>query len=808
MKSLLFILFFAAMAVNAAAQSSLAGKLSTRSGTALPDVLVQLFRLPENKLHKTVSSDSRGRFAFASLEPGQYSLNISLVGFKQRSIPLGIDSSSAVSLDSLILDTATSVLQEVTVLAHRSPIEQRIDRTVINVDDAVRKENDNALDIIRLAPGISVEGNDDKVSMPGKESVQILVNNKPSRMSDRDLLNFLKSISSEMVAQVEVISNPSARYSVDGRKGILNVKLKRDYESGVNGNASAEWTRGVNSQSDVTTSLNYGGRNIVIYGYGGYNWGAYQQKNSGPRTTNDNGAGYRFNSQFASTDHWRDPDFRVGADYTIDKRNVLGVLLELEKSNNHTDYTNIDEIHKIPAGGPPVDSLITTRSYSPYHNTWTTGNLNYQYTGSNNFTLNVDLDNSFYRNKRNNTVTDLFASSGPESPTSNANNYFIDTRIDINTQKLDITRKFDQVLDLETGIKASQVNISTGFISIPGTAATAFADSSLSNTYTYKEYVEAAYLNLSKTIGKFGFQAGLRAEHTSVNGQAVTLLHQLTHRPDSNYLTLLPSAFVTYNPSENDNFRLSFSKNLRRPNYGAFQPFVYELDAYSYYLGNPFLNPQSTFNYELSYVHADKYTFTLSYTDVHNQITPLLYQQGVFLNDGTFNAGNSRNLNLEVNLPVTITEWWTAKNRLSVAYDDYAGLTPQGYFTGNKYSWSLTTIQRLSLPGKLIMQLTGAYHSPGIMWYYQTGSWGTFDGYIGRRLMHDRAILKIGGTDFLFTQKKHNTIDFNGLSYQWLQQQETRNFYIQLSYRFGNSRIRSAREREMGNANEKERTGK
>jgi iron complex outermembrane receptor protein len=369
---ILFVLCL--LSLQALAQTS--GTVTNEKRQLLPAATVQLYR--DNKPFAAKLTDANGHFTFAV--NADY-LVVSYIGYLTDTIR---ELKPALFI---ILQPDAKILKEVTIQAKQPILRQETDRTVITVNEQVKKLAENGLEIVSLAPGITISDNEDAIIMSGKADVQVMINDKVVKMSPRDLAKFLKAMPSGSIRAVEVMSNPAAKYEVNGNTGIINIRTN-SLPKGFNGNLDYTTSQSRYNWSDLSGILNYGSGKFAVSAYGAWHTGGYLTKSLKNRQLTQ-GAVIQQNS---SLDKWNDPVFRVTLDYQLNKRSTIGGMIEREVSTNTASYTNnsqIDDTH-LP------DSAYITRGYDPYVQYWNTYNINYRYNDTIGNEVTTDLDRAAY----------------------------------------------------------------------------------------------------------------------------------------------------------------------------------------------------------------------------------------------------------------------------------------------------------------------------------------------------------------------------------------------------------------------------
>jgi hypothetical protein len=795
------------MSIAVAAQTAPAvfvkGHVINEQGVPLPGAVVSLLRTGDSTLYKAGLVNNSGDFLLDGVAIGKYLVRISHIGYKVFISDAITVPESGVTLAATTLSIGGGAMKEVIVTGNKPTIEQRIDATVINITDQVRKEAPNAFEILRFASNINLSDNEDNIEMTGKSNVQVMINGKVVRLSGRDLVKLLKSINTGSVSQVDVMSNPSAKYEVQGNGGIINIRLKRPDLQGTNGSIDFGDTKGVNHLGDLSTSLNFGLKNFSLNTYLAYHYGKYQTKYTEERIVNPNGNAYAQDKSNTHVDKWSDPVLRIGADWYLSSKHTLGAQIELEKSTNTSSYQTYTNIGKLHA---PYDSSFYTTGYSPNTRKWNTYNLNYRYTDTLNNVFNFDIDRSYYNKVDDNKITNLILKAGSPDRELPLNSFQTNTTTGILTFKGDYEKSYKSKLKIEAGFKISHVKTDNDQLARFMKIGAFQTDTSNSNSFRYDEYINAVYGSIGKRFRTWGFQAGLRIEHTKSLGVATSLKNVETNKPDTSYTNVMPSLFLTYAPNKNHNFRLSLVHRIKRPKYEDLQPFDYQIDQFYYHIGNPGLRAQKNYNAELNYSFKNKLSVAASYVYTTDYFTGVLYQQQGIVYEMIGNSGKSKVFNLSISYPIRFKSWWSSENRVNLFNNHFTGELLEGYLDQGKWSYNLYSSQRFVLPGQYIFRLTGRYNAPQQRLYFFDEESGSVSASIGKQVFNKKGTIRLGVSDIFFTQRILTNVSFGNLKYTQKNTWESRTVFIEFTWRFGSDKIKATRERQTGNTDEKSRT--
>ena len=342
---LLIASFFAHAQQNVTAVIS--GKITDSSLKPVDLATVALFTIKDKDsvLVKTSFTEADGKFAFDKVPQGNYQVRVMLVGYANfKSQPIVVDANrSQIELGELKLIAVTKTLKEVNVVAKKPFVEQKIDRTVVNVDALISNAGTSALDVLEKAPGVSVDQNG-SISLKGKPGVVIFIDDKPSFLFGEELESYLRSLPSSMVDQIELMTNPPAKYDAAGNAGVINIKTKKDKAVGFNGAVNLSLTRGKKTRSNDSFNFNYRKNKLNIFGNFGYNLNnSFTDLDLNRRYKKPDGStDYFFNQNSYFQRHANTFNGQTGVDYYQSENTTWGILLRgnLRNANNVNDNTS------------------------------------------------------------------------------------------------------------------------------------------------------------------------------------------------------------------------------------------------------------------------------------------------------------------------------------------------------------------------------------------------------------------------------------------------------------------------------------
>jgi iron complex outermembrane recepter protein len=685
-------------------------------------------------------------------------------------------------------------LTAVVVTTQKPYIENQLDKTVLNIDSRPTAAGQNALELLKQAPGVVVDGNEN-ISISGKTGVNVLIDGRSAEMTGQDLAQLLKSIDAENIKQVEIITNPSARYDAAGNAGIINIRLKKSLVNGFNGRAAAGMQQSTHSRQNISSNFNFRKNKYNLFANAGYGKGYQVTTANNDRNT---GSG-SFIQRGNEGDRFDDVNARLGADYSINKKNVLGILWMHNYHNTTMDNFNHTTLLKTSA----ADTNVFSRSVAPFKNGRSNVNLNYKYSGSKS-EFNADADFTRFNSSLDNILTSSFTNAALVKYADNAAQNNVAVGINIYSLKADYTRQLPKINGkLEAGAKMAVTKTNNNLAVNNAAAGIWLADTGKTNRFAFDENINAAYTSFSGQWKKLSFQAGLRAEQTTIKGVSTDLKGSRITRPDTAYINLFPTVFVQYAVAKNHSIGLSYGRRIDRPGYQDQNPFIYALDAFNSERGNPYLLPQISNGVELSYVYKGAASIKIKYAVTNRLFEQVTFQDGNNTILIPQNTGNRKMLNISLSSPVQFTKWWSGYIQAEPFYQRYKGnLT--GFGNNNNIqsaSWGFNGYigNWINIKGGYSLELSGWFNFQNVSTIYKSKPIGSINTGIKKNMLHNKATIKLSVNDIFNTQRWAQTVNNGSLNMSTYRKWESRNISISFSYRFGNQKIKNERERETGN---------
>jgi ferric enterobactin receptor len=506
-----------AQAGFAQSPAAVSGAVRSAAGAAIDYATVTLHRAKDSTVVKAEFSDDKGQFVFEQTAGGQYLVSAAQVGFeRQWSGPFAV-SGEKVALPALTLAaSATTQLKEVKVVGTRPQFERLADRTVVNVENSPLSAGNTSLDVLRRSPGVTVDGNDN-LALRGRQGLLVLIDGKRQPMTGTELADYLRNLPADQVKNIELITNPPAKYDAQGGAGIIAINLKKDQKLGTNGSYNLSYGYGRYGKFTTGLSLNHRRKNLNVFGTYTFadrrNWNALTinrefyraeggQKTLASRSFLDNeGVG-----------HGRSHTWKAGLDYYLSERTVLGVVangLALK-----TDSRGSNDVESYDAADGRLTERYTSLNLRDGDLPNYSLNANFRHTFQDSLgqhELTADADYARYDSRRG-QLLDTRATL----PAETLDRLTSDQRNDLTIQsvKADYTRPLGKTARLEAGSKVSWVLSDNDLLfqkpARPGAIDELVRDPTRSNRFRYDENIVAGYLSVNKTLPQWTLQASLR----------------------------------------------------------------------------------------------------------------------------------------------------------------------------------------------------------------------------------------------------------------------------------------------------------
>lgn len=714
-------------------------------------------------------TDDQGQFEINKIPLGEQTIEIQFIGYKTEIRKINFtkdDAKHTIGSVSLTVDAAQ--LDEVEVVAEVSTIVQKIDRKVINVGKDLTSSGTTAAELLNNVQSVTVDSQSGNISLRGNENVRILVDGKPTNISAAQLL---KQIPSTSIKQVELITNPSAKYSPEGMSGIINIVLYKSANQGFNGSVNMGVTQGENTRFNGSVDMNYKKGIVNFFANFGHNNGKSDNYGFVNRLDNNSNQDFVFDSDNKSN------VLKAGADIYINEKNTFSFYTTQNYADSFMNgSTKISENDILL-----IDSYNTSDSDS--HN----GSYNFNYKtefAKEGHELEFEASFANYKSPEDAVNWDL------QNPTDLINNYTtnIENKRKSHLYNLDYTNPLSDKAKLELGLEVRGSDTENEQFSTQVLPT--------NSSFEYKRDIYSGYVNYSHQYKKLTMQVGARFEQYEIDG-TFTEANQIEKVSDEIF-SVYPSAFFTYNPSEKNQYQVSYSRRVDRPSIGQVNPIRQWSTPRITSVGNPDLKPQFTNSYEINYTRKlEKGSVTLGtfYRQVNDNITrilnidPLDSDKVILTYD---NTDTNNRYGFEASFNYGITKWWRMNASADLYIQKEAGVANGTELEVTNNAFNARVSNNFKASKNLRFQLFAMYRGGGQsiqfnvdpMWMINTGA--SYNVLKGKGTITFRVNDIFEGMKFAF--ESENPYPSQG-EFHW----ESRTAYLGFQYSFGGGKNKARR---------------
>lgn len=730
-------------------------------------------------------TDTQGCFSFD--QPlGEYLLHITLIGSEDLYVPVVLRGNKNVG--ELTLKSSSALLDEVTVTAARPVIKRLVDRVVFDAHNTIASAGGSALDLLREVPGLQVGQN--SIGIIGKGGIRVYINDRETKLSGDELIDYLRSYDASQILKVEVITTPPSKYDAAGNAGIINIRLKSRPKDYVGGTASASYSAGEKDNYGYGgVSLNLSKGRVSSFLNGGTTQGNYETREKNYRYFPQN----TWNSRADYTNYMNSFYLQGGVDVSLERDWSAGMQAiynhSAPKPGNALSWTEVYD-----ASTAVLDSLLYSNSDKD--------------TGSDRLNLNFHTDKvwddkgkkmtwdvDYLRDNRDENMGFLSKTllpDGTEIPGTNFDyNYLQHRKVDVVSSALDFILPFEKY-KITAGAKVSFTNTRNG-INYDTSDPTLVQD----DYFRYKEQIYALYADYSREYSeRFSMQLGLRMEHTRTTGISEAKDTEDKH----DYTRLFPTVYLLYSPTDGHALNFSFSNRISRPSQNMVNPFPFYQNKYTYACGREDLKPSYTYNAELGYTLKNNFNVSAYYSysddvffqvvdlDAETNVTSFLWEN--FMKTHAFGLNNSYTFR---------TKWLQAYAQHGVSYrrTTSSAATTSPEEKGWAYNVSLRNTFFFNEKKTLLATLSGSYSSRQYRGIYLMSPTYSVSAGMLYRLLDNKLNLSLNVNNLFVSHSKLETMS-NGLKIIADNQFAFTSFHIGVSYTFGGD-IRSKGQR---NSNE------
>ncbi len=747
-------------------------------------------------------TEESGNFKIAKIPEGKNIVEVQFIGYKTFSKEINLVSGNLKqNIGTVSLTEESANLDEVTVIAETSTITQKIDRKVINVGKDLTSAGTTASELLNNVPSVSVDQQTGNVSLRGNENVRVLIDGKPSNISSAQLLQQIPSTS---IKSIELITNPSAKYNPEGMSGMINIILHKNANLGFNGNINTGVTRGENTRFNGSLDMNYKTGKINFFTNYGLNTGV--NSNTGIINRRDNNSFQDFNIDNDRTSHL----LKFGADIYINRKHTLSIYSTQNFSENLTSVLTRVEFANEPSSNStsPINSINDNNSGSYNFNYKLDFNkeghniefeANYSRTKSpedatHKQLLNLtDLTTNYIENVKNERSTKLF-NIDYTNPISENGKLELGLEVRLrDTQNDNITTQHDFIYDNNNEL-------------IPDGNGWFLTETRGNSSFEYNRDIYSVYGTYSNKFGKLSMQLGARLEQYDVDGTFIKTKNNQLEKYTDEIFTIYPSTFFTYNPSEKNQYQLSYSRRVDRPSIQQVNPIREFSTPQITSVGNPDLRPQFTNSFELNYTRKLKngsVTFGTFYRRVNDNITRVLNTDPIDddkIELSYFNTESNNRFGIELSSNYKLTKWWRVNASADLYTQKESGIAngDQLEVTNNAINFRLSN--SFTATKTLRFQLFAMYRGGGKSIQFDMEPMWMLNSGASLKILDRKGTITFRVNDIFKTMKfafdSENPYPQSG-QFNW----ESNTAYLGFMYRFGGGKAK-ARSRKNRKENE------
>jgi hypothetical protein len=746
-------------------------------------------------------TDESGQFLIETNQPGRYLVAVSSVGFKEVSSEIfDLNNEQAlIDLGVLSTDEDIDVLEEVLVQADKPFFEQKIDRTVINVQSNITAAGGTALDVLARSPGVTVDRMNSQVALSGKSGTRIMINGKLTQMPLTAAVQMLDGMNAENIESIELITTPPAKYEADGDAGMINIVLKKNTDIGTNGNVSLFGGYGREERFGGGFNFNHRTKKFNLYGDYSFRRTHANQLVTQDRTVLIDGDPVQVFNDVDRDTYENFHSGRLGFDWDIGPKTLIASSFNINKRKwTMESFTGIEE--QIGSADPTWIEMVTNEL-----NGWRmyVGNFNISHDFNESHRVSFDLDYiDYYQDQPTDYALDFF---NEQRNLSSQGGIQVKKETPITTWvgKIDYWTKLSDKVTIEAGLKRIRSDLVNEVTVDTLDNGLWVRDSVFTNYSEMDENIRAAYISTSIELSeKLNLQMGIRYEHTTTNIDSREG-ESLVYRDFGNWF---PSIFMINEINKENSWVLSYSRRVNRPSFSQLAPFVLFVDPNNIYSGNVNLLPALTHALKAEFRHK-AVLVSFQYSHDKNAIAgfqPKIDEENRFLSI-TQNLDYQNNYSITLAFPLQLTEWWEIQNNLIGSYINLRASfleNPVEISTGN---FNFNSTWRFDLSKKFAAEISGFYQSKVFFGITDFGPNGALN--LGLEKNFEYSSLRLVVNDVFRTNKWRMAIDLpeENLNNHTIIDFDQRFFTLTYTQSFGNRKLKKRRGSRSSSSEEQRR---
>ena len=803
--ALTVVLLFAndTMAQSSARAGSSTGKvygriLDSADNKAIEYATINLLRASDSTVISGTITDSKGEYRMEDIPFGQYKLNVSFIGYRSymsQAFYVSIQNPE-VDRGKIKISSGAKKLEEFVITAEKNDVQNTLDKRIYNVGKNIVNAGGTATDLLQNIPSVTVDLNG-TVSFRGNANVTVLIDGKPSGMTGGDRQAMLDQLPGSAIEQIEIVTNPSAKYDAEGMAGIINIITKKDKLKGFNGNVSA--SAGTHETYNGSTGLNFRTSKYNFYTNYSYRHEIRLFKDHGMQTNSLSDTSYTYSTYNSNYHINNNHNGKLGMDWFFSNYTTLGIYGTI--NTRYQDEPGVTFYDYKTLAGANILGYKKTELNIDNGKTYQ-GNFDYKHTFPNskrelnmsgNYSVNKRVENTSFINN----LYDAFLGDSVYQFNYTTANYYT------SVAQADYIHPFNAKSKLEAGVKGNyklndndQQTDTYGFMD-----RTYFNDPLYSNHYKYIEQIMAAYMLYKSSFHFLDYQVGLRSEQTNTS-----IWQQTTDSTyKNNYFGLFPSASVKFSLGYQEDIQLSYSRRLNRPGRWALNPFKDMSDSMNIRQGNPYLKPEYINSFELGYTKSTN-KFSLSGTIYYKHSVDLVSYYRIY-NPQTGksllthqNYSSSDNTGVEGSVRYDMGKHGSLMWSFNGYNNKVNGNNLQADLQSSAINWDSRLTANIRFGKYTALQLTGYYSAPSTSPQSTVKGFSTVDGGVKQDFWKGKASLAFNCSDIFNIREMDidSKTVINGKTvfvYSSVRKRESRIMMVTFSYRFGTNNDKSGKKK-------------
>ncbi|WP_316818173.1 outer membrane beta-barrel protein [Pedobacter nyackensis] len=724
--------------------SSISGKVTDRNKVPVEGVTVFVLRHSDSVRIATAVTDSDGVFSILKMQPGDYQLAFSMLGFRKKYFSVSLVQNQAKYIGLLTLESTVQDLSVVSVEGRRRSVKTEAGSTTFQIDGETLGLKPNVLEILRSLPGVTM--NEEGVSsLNGQQGANILINGKSTFLAGDQLINYLRALPASSVKDIQLITAPSAMHDAEGKAGLINIQMQKVLLEGWALNFNTGFEQHQNGRGNASGRFTYQKNKIGIFADYAYQSGRYSSTLNTLRSyarlgNNMNQTAFVRQNSGLEEDHTGNR-LGIGLDYAVNKKIIAGLSSSGNIFSKKTPgYANA----AFNIGENPVDSILRTRRQSNQKQKIFAGGAYLNYKDDKNTAADLSFDYLDHLHKENMLLNDEIEKNAGGDPDRNTMLGNVRGDIQMFSMQMNGATMVSSAVKITGGAKFVWVDVTNDALYKKQRLNGWETDDILSRRYNYTENINSIYIQTNVKAGHFDIEGGLRLEQTNVQYR--------------DYSHLFPTLKIQYaRSSEGNNLSLLYNKRITRPSYRDLSPFSYIWDEYTRTVGNPGLRSELTDHIEMAYLYRKNYRGTLFFSNTKDPI-----MQNIEISDNSSallypdNFKNNQRVGLRFDMmSLQLKSFWRAGLNSVFSYSIY-GWEESGKEIRKKLAtFSMGATSQFTLPKKWTSELSGFYNGRMVVGKATVNPYYSISVSVQRQVLNDRLTLKVYGND-IFQSTRQN----------------------------------------------------